>query len=176
MREAEGHQTGVNINTNTASQNDWLPLRTCCEKSILLHLYPLPTCWPTAYMHISLGCSGYTIIKILPGLGYNFCAGRSTCPSSCCWFSTQALMRLCLNGSKISLMELKLIFWFTGEQNKHHNIIYVKHTITGPSYAALWIFFQPLVKSWSSALKCSGLSALTRCLCCCKIQVESHSQ
>lgn len=34
MHEAEGHRTGVNIYTNTASQNDWLPRRACCEKSI----------------------------------------------------------------------------------------------------------------------------------------------
>lgn len=34
MHEAEGHRAGVNIYTSAASQNDWLPQRTCCEKSI----------------------------------------------------------------------------------------------------------------------------------------------
>lgn len=34
MHEAEGHWTGVDICTNTAIQNDWLPQRACCEKSI----------------------------------------------------------------------------------------------------------------------------------------------
>lgn len=45
MHEAEGHRTGVNIYTSAASQNDWLPQRTCCEKSIQLSgplLSPLP--------------------------------------------------------------------------------------------------------------------------------------
>lgn len=56
MREAEGHWTGVNINTNTASQNDWLPQRACCEKSIQHSnpLYPPAfTCWPTS-LHAAL--------------------------------------------------------------------------------------------------------------------------
>lgn len=38
--EAEGRWTSANINTNTASQNDWLHLRACCEKSIQ-HSNPL---------------------------------------------------------------------------------------------------------------------------------------
>lgn len=47
--EAGGHRTGVNISTNTASRNDWLPLWSCCEKSILDSdgLFPSTTCWST---------------------------------------------------------------------------------------------------------------------------------
>lgn len=67
MREAEGHWTSVNINTNTSSQNDWLPLRACCEKSIQSN-HPLS---PNLYMRAhNLSCTSPWGVQNVQSLKY----------------------------------------------------------------------------------------------------------